>query len=211
MMNYLTNRYTYASPGRLEQINIFLKNISTEIVLIEFGPGSGQTLKQIENNYGTATLIGFDISPSKVSDRCQIHQADLNTFKFDQYSKTLSKANVFLMLDVLEHLHDPFNFLLLLNKHTMNSGRYIISCPNFSSIRMLLAWLRGKMPKNEFGYFDKTHLHWLSPSDLNLLFKKLNYSEIKISYIFSKNRLIEIIQKIWPSRLCSQFIIYAVK
>lgn len=210
MMNDI-NRYTNASTGRLEQFNDFIRDISSELVLIEFGPGSGDTLKQIEKEYSAAVLTGFDMAPTKVSDKCRVHKSDLNSFEFSDYAEIIGGANVFLMLDVLEHLLDPINFLLRLNDFSAKSARYVISCPNFSSIRMLSAWLNGKIPRNEFGFFDRTHLHWFSPSEFILLFRGLDFSKVCVSYIFSKNRFIRLIQKILPSRLCSQFIIFSIK
>lgn len=210
MMNEI-NRYANASAGRLEQFNDFIKDISNELVLVEFGPGSGDTLRQIERVYSSAVLTGFDMAPTKVSDKCRVHKSDLNSFEFSNYAEIINRANVFLMLDVLEHLSDPVNFLLRLNDLSANSARYVISCPNFSSIRMLSAWINGKIPRNEFGFFDRTHLHWFSPSEFILLFRGLNFSKVRVSYIFSKNRFIRSMQKIWPSRLCSQFIVYSIK
>lgn len=205
------NRYANASAGRLEQFHDFIKDISNELVLVEFGPGSGDTLRQIEKVYSSAVLTGFDMAPTKVSNKCHVHKSDLNSFEFSDYAEIIHAANVFLMLDVLEHLLDPIDFLLRLNDLSEKSARYVISCPNFGSIRMLSAWINGQIPRNEFGFFDKTHLHWFSPAEFILLFRSLNFSKVRTSYIFSKNRFIRSIQKIWPSRLCSQFIVFSIK
>lgn len=206
-----TNRYIDFSAGRLDQFEGFIKDISEGLVVVEFGPGSGDTLKQIEKSYGSARLTGFDMHPNKFSDKFVIHESDLNLFDFNEYCEIISEANVILLLDVLEHLVEPIEFLVILNRFTRKSTRYVISCPNFGSIRMLFAWLSGKVPRNEFGYFDKTHLHWFSPYDFVVLFDGLNYSSSKISYIYSKNLFFKFIQKLWPARLCTQFMLLVSK
>lgn len=205
------NRYLNASAGRLDQIEHILNRINSELTLIEFGPGSGDTLKQIRRKYQGAKLVGFDMYPTYVADDISIIKADLNHFDLTRYCELFSSANIILLLDVLEHLCSPFQLMSEVNNHINNATHIIISCPNFASIRMLGAWLKGVMPHTSVGFFDETHLQWLSPKDFSEFFYSKNFKSIEISYIYSKNYFIRLVQKIVPSRLCSQFMVYAVK
>ena len=115
-----------------------------------------------------------------------------------------------MLLDVLEHLHDPELFLKKLNKNIKTGSQILITVPNASSVRLLFAWLEKDFPREKIGYFDKTHRSWFTKktiSNMTLTDFKIN----KFGYIFSKKKIIKILQKIFPSRLTSQFFILITK
>lgn len=197
------NKYEKFSENRLTDfLDIIEKKKS--LTFVEFGSGSGLTLKGIKKKYPNSKVYGFDIHPAKNIHR--IFKEDLNQFKFIKYQKILKKTDYFLLLDVLEHLNDPMDFLKNLTKHTKKNAVIVISCPNFLSLRMFFAWIKGKLPKEHHGYFDESHLHWFSPSNFYDFFRRININNLTLRYLFSKKYSKKLLQKIYPMRLCSQFI-----
>jgi 2-polyprenyl-3-methyl-5-hydroxy-6-metoxy-1,4-benzoquinol methylase len=201
------NKYIKISENRLPDFQEFINKKKDDLTFVEFGVGSGLTIQGIKKKYPNSKTYGFDISP--INNRLKIIKQDLNCFEFVKYQDILKNADIFILLDVLEHINEPMAFLRNLTKFTKKNAVIVISCPNFSSIRMLFAWIKGTLPKKENGYFDKTHLHWFTPASFSDFFKNLNPNNISIKYLFSKKIRIKLIQRICPKRLCSQFIFVA--
>jgi len=199
------NKYIDASPSRYDTIKEFIGPVESKASIVEFGCGSGKTLLDIKNRFPEVGVIGFDLYPVTNLD-VPVLKCDLNNFNFDDHYATLRSADVFLLLDVLEHLIDPWSFLNRLIS-TLNTGsKIVIICPNFASVRLLVAYCSGEIPRNEFGFFDKTHLRWLTASSL---LKGLDLSNLSSSSSFVKSSkpALKFIQGMWPNRLCSQFIL----
>jgi len=204
MHTFKKNKYEKFSGNRLSDFSEFVEEKNGELTFVEFGVGSGFTLKAIKKKYQNSEIYGFDIYPT--NKNVKIIQENLNYFKFSKYKKILKKTDYFLLLDVLEHLIDPMLFLKNLTKYAKKNATIIISCPNFSSLRMFCAWINESLPKEHHGYFDENHLHWFSPISFYNFFGEINMHKTLSKYLFSKNILKKMVQKIYPKRLCSQFI-----
>lgn len=101
-----------------------LKSHSLEVNSIcEVGCGSGDILRHLLGVFPRAKLYGYDISPQllpfwncsndEILDRIHFNLGDfheINTITHD----------VLLMLDVFEHVRDPFTFLEMSRKHAHN-------------------------------------------------------------------------------------------
>ena len=116
-----------------------------------------------------------------------------------------------MFLDTLEHLLNPINFIKNLSSFQKKGSHLVVSCPNFKSIRMLIAYVKGQLPKEKYGYFDETHLHWFTEVQLKNILMDNGFNIKKIKFIYSKNKLLNFIQKLFPSRLTIQFLIVAEK
>ena len=199
------NRYSDNSPSRYKLIEPELVNLPKEGVVAEFGCASGETLNEIRSVRTDVRAIGFDLALLK-DLKFEAYQCDMNDFNFEGYKHILENVDIFLMLDVLEHLNNPWRFLEECILHSKTGASIIITCPNFRSLRLLKAYLKGEMPLDEFGFFDKTHLRWLTPESLTKGIESTNYYH-NFRYLKSGKLTFKIIQSIWPSRLCSQFLL----
>lgn len=205
----MKNRYIYHSNSRLSDFEHLINFTCKPFQLIEFGVGSGKTLEEISFKYPENIIYGFDINPPKHLKKIVIFKVDLEKFPLQKMSARLKKTDIFLFLDILEHLTDPYKFLSQIINQSKRGSQFIITSPNFASIRMLNAWINSSMPSQNFGYFDKTHLRWLSPHDH--FFNAIPLKKIIRSYVFSKKPFLRYLQKIFPNRLCSQFLIVLTK
>ena len=205
----MKNRYIEISKSRLSQFEdqIDWKKINQ---VIEFGSSYGDTLEDIGINKTIKNLIGFDLQEPE-GKKITFFNEDLNQINLKKYSKEFQNGDLFLFLDTLEHLLNPIRFIKNLRSYQKKGTYLVISCPNFKSIRMLIAYLKGQLPKDRYGYFDETHLHWFTEVQLKNILQDLGYKIKKIKFIYSKNKLINLVQKIFPSRLTIQFLIVAEK
>ena len=76
---------------------------------------------------------------------------------------------------------------------------------------MLIAYVKGQLPKEKYGYFDETHLHWFTEIQLKSILMDNGYKIKKIKFIYSKNKVVKFFQRFIPSRLTIQFMIIAIK
>jgi len=205
----MNNRYSDISISRLSQFQDLIQWNNTNQV-IEFGSSYGDTLEEIRVNKKVKNVIGFDLQKPR-SKNISFFNEDLNQINFKKYSKLIKKTDLFLFMDVLEHLLNPVYFLKYLAAMQKKGSYLVISCPNFKSIRMLFAYIKGQLPKEKYGYFDETHLHWFTEKQLTRILTKNSYKVEKISFIYSKNKILALIQKLIPSRLTIQFMIVAKK
>jgi hypothetical protein len=205
----MKNRYIEISKSRLSQFEDLIpwKKINQ---VIEFGSSYGDTLKDIEVKGKVKNLIGFDLQEPQ-SKKITFIKQDLNKINLKKYNKQIKDGDLFLFLDTLEHLLNPIGFIENLTIFQKKESYLVISCPNFKSIRMLFAYIKGQLPKYKYGYFDETHLHWFSEKQLGEILKKRGYQIIKTRFIYSKNKLIRTLQHLFPSRLTIQFMIVAQK
>jgi 2-polyprenyl-3-methyl-5-hydroxy-6-metoxy-1,4-benzoquinol methylase len=206
----MNNKYKDHSENRIKDFE-FILDKNNKFNLIEFGPGSGKTLLSIKKKFKKSHLIGFDLSPVKIGNGINNKKFIINEDKISSISKEIKSSDYLIFLDVLEHTKDPFLFISQLVPKIKRNSYVVISCPNFASIRILIAWLKGNMPKESMGYFDETHLHWISMSKLADIFTQNNFDVIKKDYIFSKKIIYSIFQKLFPSRFCSQWILIVRK
>jgi len=182
-------------------------NIST---VVDLGCNDGATLSGL-NFSKSLNLIdchGVDYEiPSSINnnDEIHFHTCDLNG-ELLEIKDLLKVSDLTLLLDVLEHLYKPEQFLEKLSRVIKPGSQFIITVPNASSIRMLYAWLKKDFPRNDMGFFDRTHCSWFTEKSLSsITLSKFNHK--KIGYIYSKNPAIKLLQKISPVRLASQFFI----
>ena len=184
--------------------------------IVEFGAYDCATLIYLNSVLKSVKLYGVDIDKFALS-KCLDPKIttivdDLNKPDSKKYNK-LKKSDgmcLILLLDVIEHLESPENFLAWI-KATFPIGSFvIISIPNVRNWRVFYALLKNEWPMNESGIFDKTHRHFFTSKSI---LKRLNpYGKvIKIQFRYSKKWWLTIVQMIAPSLLCGQItLIYEV-
>ena len=203
----MKNRYIEISKSRLSQ---FEDHIDWEKInqVIEFGSSYGDTLEEIGINKKINNPVGFDLQKPQ-SKKIKFFKEDLNQINLKKYSKQIKGGDLFLFLDTLEHLLNPIGFIKNLSSFQKKGSHLVVSCPNFKSIRMLIAYIKGQLPKEKYGYFDETHLHWFTEDQLKNILMDTGFKIKKIKFIYSKNKLLHFIQRFLPSRLTIQFLIVA--
>ena len=203
------NRYITISKSRLFHFKDQIPWQKTKRV-IEFGSSYGETLDEIERNYNIKNLIGFDLQKPK-SKTINFFKEDLNLINLKKHINQIKNSDLFLILDTLEHLLNPIGFIEKLSFLQKKGSFLVVSCPNFKSIKMLFAFAKGELPKEKYGYFDETHLHWFTETQLKKILIKNGYKIKKIKFLYSKKRLVNFFQRLFPSRLTVQFLIVSEK
>lgn len=133
--------------------------------VLEVGCGAGTTLAWLKRTGRCGTTVGVECVPAAaeaaraVVDEvycCNAETMDFGTQRFD----------LVLLLDILEHLLDPWGFLeRLREKHLQPGALVIASIPNIRNYRVLKALvLRGEFTYQDAGILDRTHLRFFTRS-----------------------------------------------
>ena len=203
----------YIKNDRSELIFSLLDDISGIKVITDLGCMDGATLNgmaskmPLDVDYFGVDHVNSSFDPN--SDVVSYKECDLNS-NLSELQNILMKTDLLLLLDVLEHLYNPEKFLSDIQKLMKPRSTMVITVPNASSVRKLYAWLINDFPREDIGYFDRTHRSWFTPKSLQKITPEDFYVN-KTGYIYSKKVAFSFFQKLLPSRFTSQFFIKITK
>ena len=82
---------------------------------VEVGCGAGAVLAELSCKYPLAKFVGYDISPDAAKFWSTYASKNISFFIGDFQKKNDRHFDVLLLLDVVEHVENPFSFLAALN------------------------------------------------------------------------------------------------
>jgi 2-polyprenyl-3-methyl-5-hydroxy-6-metoxy-1,4-benzoquinol methylase len=118
------------------------------------GGGMGRVLRELGADQITAIEIDPLASEAIASVYDGVYQ-DIEPIKGRTY-------DVILLLDVLEHMSDPFAFMVEVEKLLAPGGRAVISVPNIAHWSIRLGLLFGRFEYVSRGILDRTHLQFFT-------------------------------------------------
>lgn len=105
------------SPWKVHKIlNIMAANGLYPNSIVDIGCGAGEILNLLAKNFPNAQLAGYDISP-QLNKFWDSIKSDRLTFTVgDYFDNHYTTPDIVLIIDLLEHLSDPFDFLMRLKE-----------------------------------------------------------------------------------------------
>ena len=154
-------------------------------VVMDVGCGKGVTsrwLKQIRPNI---TTIGVEIDQSIAATAASavdtVLVVDLDK-GLDPLASYVGRVDLLLLLDVLEHLRDPWTRLAELRALLTRTGVVIASIPNVRNIKVLRPLLlSGEWQYQSSGILDRTHLRFFTRGTVLELFAGAGYEVQKMT------------------------------
>jgi 2-polyprenyl-3-methyl-5-hydroxy-6-metoxy-1,4-benzoquinol methylase len=152
----------------------YFRNVRREILpflsprgcsILEVGCGEGATLRYLKEQGGAAWVGGIEIHAPAASLASQhldwMSNSDIesrDTVRPDR------QADILLLLDVLEHLRDPWNVLAKLARELLKpGGTVIVTLPNIRNLRVVGKLLAlGDWKYTDVGILDRTHLRFFT-------------------------------------------------
>lgn len=174
----------------------------TDFPLVDLGAGNGVFLKAIEEKFPNKPCIGVELSRLAISQK--ICQSPIEEGNIIDWEPGHQEVRTVTLIDVLEHLDDPF---LLLRRVANYASNVIIACPNFNFLQARIDVLLGKIP-----FQNKParggHVYWCQYDSLLKLFEECNYTVKAESHLYPKqnNPLIRKIGDLQPSIFAHEFI-----
>lgn len=132
--------------------------------VLEIGCGAGGTLSYLKYNGLAQHVVGIDIASSQIEVALQQGVDEAFVSNLDNLEEILHGRtfDAILMLDVLEHLVDPWSVLKCVSGFLRPGGRIYVSLPNVQNVRVLVPLLMGQWRYKELGILDKTHLRFFT-------------------------------------------------
>lgn len=103
--------------------------------VVDVGCGAGNVLVQLKGAYPAARMTGYDIAPDAERFWGSPRSLGINLVTGNFLDSDMPVQDVLLLLDVVEHLQDPFDFLARLKGR---AGHYVFHFPlDLSAISVL--------------------------------------------------------------------------
>jgi 2-polyprenyl-3-methyl-5-hydroxy-6-metoxy-1,4-benzoquinol methylase len=147
--------------------------------IVEVGCGPGMNLLELSHEAGeTSKLVGFDLNGACIEEANRLtkklgltnvsfYAQDCSSFAFEE------KVDVVLLIDFLEHLHDPTAFLADLNKIVKDTTVLVVSVPTH---------LYSKVFGQKF-HEDVGHLHdGFNKEELQEMLKEQGFTIVDTNY-----------------------------
>ena len=96
---------------------------------------------------------------------------------FERFNELQEIFDYIALADVLEHLKNPTDALLLLTKKLKPYSNFLISIPNISNIDIILNLIEGRFNYNKFGILDNSHLRFFTKNSFMDWIDSINKSE----------------------------------
>ncbi|WKZ56545.1 MAG: class I SAM-dependent methyltransferase [Bdellovibrionota bacterium] len=138
--------------------------LGSESAILDIGTGAGYFGHYFEQR-GVPLRVGVEID-----EQARAHCAPCYSRMVASLDALLSEPegsydgvfDVVLLLDVLEHIANPFEFLTRVTPLLKPKGIVLISVPNIAHWSIRLSLLAGYFEYTERGILDRTHLHFFS-------------------------------------------------
>jgi 2-polyprenyl-3-methyl-5-hydroxy-6-metoxy-1,4-benzoquinol methylase len=160
-MLYAEKEATYFSTARSEILEL-LPKFSKRVM--EIGCGSGQTLEMLKSLNLCQETVGLELFENAAEQaKSRVDKVYCLDVERDSLPEDIGRFNLILLLDVLEHLVDPWDFLnRLKEKYLSEQGVIIVSLPNAQHFSFVGPLLLGDIEYVERGVRDKTHLRFFT-------------------------------------------------
>jgi 2-polyprenyl-3-methyl-5-hydroxy-6-metoxy-1,4-benzoquinol methylase len=159
---YLAKPENYFGKPRLDIVSLLPR---TSEKVLEIGCGTGATLKFLKDKgicaetYGVEFIEEVALKAKEIVDHVMIGSIEQDTYEFAD-----KKFDLILILDVLEHLFDPWTILQRVVRDNLNkNGVVIISIPNVRFYNVVLPLvIKGRWVYQESGVLDRTHIRFFT-------------------------------------------------
>lgn len=173
---YAAKEADYFSQARTDIAPLLPQSFET---VLEIGCGAGGTMRWLRTLRSVRHAIGFEMSATAAEsarsafDRvevCDIEKTPLPQELFD----------LIIILDVLEHLVDPWSVVTRLREALTPGGTIIASIPNVGHYTVLIPLLRGQWEYQDMGLLDRTHLRFFTAGSATAL---MSPSGLKVDFV----------------------------
>lgn len=147
-------------------------------VVLDIGCGGGATGKLIKEKFPGTRVIGIEVN-SHAAEYARRHLDSVICAGIDSINLVdhvgSTRVDTVLLLDVLEHLYDPWRALRRIHGWLQPGTRVVASLPNIRNICTLDHIAGGRWDYDKNGVLDITHVRFFTKSTLRQLFEQTGY------------------------------------
>ena len=160
--------------------------------VLEIGCGSGNTASLLKEKLDIRNYFGIELNAEAAEKAGKImtmaYALDIENLirKNEQHEILNHQYDLVLVLDVLEHLQDPWLVLKTINKWLTPGGKIIASIPNSGNWYVVKKLLNNRFEYEDRGLLDKTHLRFFTLHTIENMFAQAG---LKITALTDTNDL----------------------
>jgi 2-polyprenyl-3-methyl-5-hydroxy-6-metoxy-1,4-benzoquinol methylase len=149
--------------------------------ILEVGCGEGATLRFLKEQCNARWVGGIEIhAPAADVARSHLDWISTEDIEASNVAKPNVQVDILLLLDVLEHLRDPWTTLSRLSRDFVRpGGTVVVSLPNIRSLRIVARLLiLGDWRYADTGILDRTHLRFFTRKTGVELLRQANLHDV---------------------------------
>ncbi|MGZ4056624.1 MAG: class I SAM-dependent methyltransferase [Bacteroidia bacterium] len=165
----------------VERLKIYYPQGKSFDNVLDIGCGTGATGTAIRQNFKIQHYSGIELmsaAAKMAKDRLDYVVSDnvetmINEKRFHEFDK--KKYDLILILDVIEHLYDPWGLLNFLRDWLTPDGVIVLSIPNAGNLYVVNKLVRDKFLYDEGGLLDKTHIRFFTLKTIQHMVETTKY------------------------------------
>jgi 2-polyprenyl-3-methyl-5-hydroxy-6-metoxy-1,4-benzoquinol methylase len=176
-----------ADYSEIERIDIREQFVHEPKRLLDIGCARGHVSAAIKRDFESCKFTwGVDLDLHSISvakerlDKTTEHSVE--NFTPDEIA-LLKTIDTILLLDVLEHMYDPWRVLRFLASHVSEDTQLIISLPNVMNIYQIQDTVEGYWQYSRHGLLDITHIRFFTPYEMKKMFYETGFRLEKEDYV----------------------------
>lgn len=141
-------------------------------LLVEVGAGWGLFCEEVARIGAFDQIVGLEPSPD-LAETCRRKGLNIIEKPFED-TKLSTRADVIVLFEVIEHLHDPKRFVRWAFENLIDGGQLILTCPNIKGFDMLLLG-------RDANAVDHQHLNYFHPASIIGLLQENGFGEVEVT------------------------------
>ena len=157
------------NPFQQQRINLIRRHLKKDMKLLEIGCSAGMFLKQAKKYVKEIVGIDYDTKSAKYAAKkcsCRVYDTELQNSGLP-----LKEFDIICILQSLEHMNDPHNFLNGIKPYLKPKGLIYLEVPNLFDALLYVY----KLPGHKQFYFHSAHRWYFTQRSLNLLMKRAGF------------------------------------
>jgi 2-polyprenyl-3-methyl-5-hydroxy-6-metoxy-1,4-benzoquinol methylase len=146
--------------------------------LLDVGCASGAVGAGLKQSNPGLWVWGCEINPqsAQVAATRLDHMSSVPRAQWNAEDLALVKSvDTVLMLDVLEHMYNPWAELEFFAEHLPPDAQVIVSLPNIGHISILQGLAKGTFTYDAMGILDVTHVRFFTHAEMHAMFEQTGF------------------------------------
>jgi methionine biosynthesis protein MetW len=220
-------RYEYLSLDP-DDVGMKLSGLVTHnSKILDVGCGTG-VVTEIIKNQTSGTVIGIEPDTERLKLAIERGLTVYSGYLTSDFIKEHAPFDFIVFADVLEHLPNPAEIVIIAKDGLRQGGSIIASVPNIAHWFVRMDLLFGRFNYQDCGIMDATHLRWFTRKTIREFFERLGFEITALEYTVNiclpdyykrtpwkwiplkfRRRFVGNLAKLWPALFGCQFIVRA--
>jgi glycosyltransferase involved in cell wall biosynthesis len=178
-----TNEHYTLKLGYPSSHQFALDQVKSGAAVLDLGSGPGYMTKALHDKGAQVISVDRYIHPATALYSVDTFQSEVEQFDLDQVN--LEKLDLILMLDIIEHVHDPEALMLRIRQQyaRRHPPQIVITTANIGFFIVRLMLLLGQFNYSTKGILDKDHRRLFTFASMKRLLRATGYEIMDINAI----------------------------